>query len=300
MASISRQAILGLAALLGCLVAAQAADTPDKPAEAAGAKIRLLILSGANNHDWKSTTPVLKKMYEDSGRFTVDVTDDVPNLKPADFAKYDCIVSNYTTYPAVEGKRWPAETEKAFLDSIASGHGFVLFHAASTAWSDWPEFTDLIGLSWQKDKATGKNISGHGAQHSFAVTMVPKEHPITQGMKDFQHIKDELYHRQLKHATATVLATAFSDKAKGGSGEAEPMIVVTEFGKGRCFHNAMGHDARSMADVGFQTLMLRGTEWAATGKVTIPIPADWPEVGSPQAAAMKKAAEPPKKAPAKK
>jgi len=295
--------LITLAAALGLVWAARAADEPAKatdPAGAPGGKIRLLILSGANNHNWKATTPVLKKMYEDSGRFTVDVTEDVPNLKPADFSKYDCIVSNYTTYPAIDGKRWPADVEKAFLDYISAGHGFVLVHAASTAWNDWPQFTDLIGLSWQKDKATGKKVSGHGAQHSFAVTIVDKDHPVTKGLTDFQHVKDELYHRQLLHPGARVLATAFSDKATGGSGEAEPMIVVTELGRGRCFHNALGHDPSQMAGVGFQTLMLRGTEWAATGKVTIPIPADWPAVGSPQAEELKKAAVPKKAEPPKK
>lgn len=257
-------------------------------------KIKLLIFSGANNHSWKTTTPLLKKVYEESGRFSVDVTEDVPHINPADFAKYDAIVCNFTTYPNIAGHRWPAETEKAFLDYISSGHGFVLFHAASTAWSDWPEFTDLIGLSWQKD-ANGKNISGHGQQHSFAVTIVDKEHPVTSGMKDFQHVKDELYHRQLKHSTAHVICTTFSDRDRNGSGVDEPMVVITELGKGRVFHNAMGHDTKSMAGVAWKTLMLRGTEWAATGKVTIPIPADWPELGSTQAEELKKANPPPKK-----
>lgn len=278
-----------VAGVVGWAGAAMAAQEPAKATEAGGAKIRLLILSGASNHDWKATTPVLKKMYEDSGRFTVDVTENVPDLKAEDFAKYDALVSNYTTYPNIEGHRWPAATEKAFLDYVAAGHGFVLFHAASTAWNDWPAFTDLIGLAWEKSK------SGHGAQHSFAVTITDKEHPVTQGMKDFQHVKDELYHRQLKHATGKVLATAFSDKGMGGTGENEPMIVVTELGKGRVFHNAMGHDPKPMGGVGFQTLMLRGTEWAATGKVTIPIPADWPAVGSPPAEELKKG-DPPRKA----
>jgi len=237
----------------------------------AGRKIKLLILSGANNHNWKATTPVLRKMYADSGRFTVTVTEDVPHLTGKDFAKYDCLVSNYTTYPKVKGHRWPKETEKAFLDYIAAGHGFVLVHAASTAWMDWPEFGDLIGMTWQKDKA-GKNISGHGARHPFKIHFADTEHPITKGMKDFVHVVDELYHRQLLHKRAKVLATAFSDKAKGGSGADEPMIVLTRLGKGRCFHTAMGHDTKAMAGPGFQTLMLRGTQWAATGKVTIPAP----------------------------
>ncbi len=32
----------------------------------------------------------------------------------------------------------------------------------------------------------------------------------------------------------------------------------------------MGHDAKSMLGVAFQETLLRGTEWAATGKVTFP------------------------------
>ncbi len=294
--------LAGLCCLACAANAAEPAATPTSAPVDASGKIRVLILSGANNHSWKTTTPVLKKMYEDSGKFVVDVTETVPALKPADFAKYDVLVSNYTTYPKMEGFRWPAETEKAFLDYVGAGHGFVLFHAASTAWLDWPEFGDLIGMTWQKDKATGKNISGHGAQHSFTVNIVDANHPVTQGMKDFVHVKDELYHRQLKHATIHVLASTMSEKSRNGSGEIEPMIVVTEYGKGRVFHNAMGHDTKQMMDAPFQTLMLRGTEWAATGKVTIPIPTTgWAEPGSPLADELKKAdAAKPTSAPAKK
>lgn len=259
---------------------------------AADGKLRLLILSGANNHSWRATTPVLKALYEDSGRFVVDVTENVPALTAADFARYDALVCNYTRYPEMEGHRWPAETEKAFLDYMAAGHGFVLFHAASTAWGDWPEFGALIGLTWQRDKATGRKISGHGARHAFVVNISDRSHPVTEGMPDFRHVTDELYHRQRVQPGARVLATAFSDKARQGSGEPEPMVVVTESGRGRMFHCAMGHDPAAMGGVGFRTLMLRGTEWAAAGAVTIPIPQDWPEPDRPAAEAAK-AAEPP-------
>jgi uncharacterized protein len=272
--------------LSAVLVLAWSLTGSTKAADPPAGKIRLLILSGANNHAWKATTPVLKQMYEDSGLFTVDVTDNVPALTGSDFAKYDALVSNYTTWPNIEGNRWPAETEKAFLDYIRAGRGFVLFHAASTAWNDWPEFTELIGLWWKKGQ------TGHGVQHAFTVNIVDKQHPITQGMPDFVHVKDEMYGRQVKSTTAKVLATAFSDKSTRGSGEHEPMIVVTEYGKGRVFHNALGHDPKPMAGVGFRILMLRGTQWAATGKVTIAIPADWPALGTPQAVELKKAGQP--------
>ena len=40
--------------------------------------------------------------------------------------------------------------------------------------------------------------------------------------------------------------------------------------------HAMGDDITAIRCVGFRTTMLRGTEWAATGKDTIAIPEDFP------------------------
>ena len=64
-----------------------------------------------------------------------------------------------------------------------------------------------------------------------------------------------------------ILATAL---AKGGSERHEPVLMTISYGKGRIFHTVMGHDAKSMLGVAFQETLLRGTEWAATGKVTFP------------------------------
>jgi hypothetical protein len=70
-----------------------------------------------------------------------------------------------------------------------------------------------------------------------------------------------------------VLATAYSDPAKPeGTGRDEAMIWVKRYGRGRVFVNAMGHDVDAMKGKGFQTLMIRGIEWAASGKVTSPVP----------------------------
>jgi type 1 glutamine amidotransferase len=73
-----------------------------------------------------------------------------------------------------------------------------------------------------------------------------------------------------------LLATAYSYKDKKGTGAHEPMIWTVKYGNGRVFHTPMGHDVTAMLCVGFQTTLTRGTEWAATGKVTIPIPSNFP------------------------
>jgi len=73
-----------------------------------------------------------------------------------------------------------------------------------------------------------------------------------------------------------VLATAYSDKKTGGIGENEPMIWTVTYGKGRVFHTPMGHDTDGLRGVGFTATLQRGTEWATTGKVTLPLPRDFP------------------------
>ena len=98
---------------------------------------------------------------------------------------------------------------------------------------------------------------------------------------EWTHAKDELYHGQRGPAAhMEILATAYSAKNRGGTATHEPMIWVIPYGKGRVFTTVMGHvmgdDTEAIRCVGFQTLVSRGAEWAATGRVTIPIPDDFP------------------------
>jgi type 1 glutamine amidotransferase len=91
------------------------------------------------------------------------------------------------------------------------------------------------------------------------------------------HAGDELYDSLCGPAKELdVLATAHSDKANRGTGEEEPMLMTIRYGKGRVFHTTLGHDVPAMQCVGFITTLLRGTEWAATGKVTVKPPKDFP------------------------
>ena len=55
------------------------------------------------------------------------------------------------------------------------------------------------------------------------------------------------------------------------------MVMTIDYGQGRIFHTPMGHSDVSMEDVGFITILVRGTEWAATGDVTLTeVPSDFP------------------------
>lgn len=285
-----------IATLLLALVSvrATAQDTATKPA-VEPKPIRVLLIDGQNNHKWQKTTPLLRAILENSGRFMVEVatspakTADISKFLP-EFDGYDVVVSNYN------GQVWPAQTKTAFDAFVKNGGGFVSVHAANNAFPRWAEYNQMIGLGgwggrneksgpyvrWRqgkivRDEGPGRGGS-HGRQHAFALDSRNPEHPIMKGLPArWMHGQDELYDRLRGPAqNLTVLATAFSAKDTRGSGEHEPLLMTIDYGKGRVFHTALGHDIPAIHCVGFQTTLLRGTEWAATGAVTIPAPKDFP------------------------
>jgi type 1 glutamine amidotransferase len=295
------------------------------PAAAADpAPIKVLVIDGQNNHAWQQTTPVLKKILTDTGRFTVDVATSPPrivmppkpkNPTPAEeqkykelvadlqrsqkeafakfrpeLAKYDVVVSNYN------GEPWGPALNDDFEKLLKDGKiGFVVVHAANNAFGGWKEYNQMIGMGWRgntggdrlylDDKGGAVKVpsgkgdgSGHRYTGPFTVTVRDSEHPVTKGMpKEWLHVRDELYDNMRGPIeNVKVLATAYSDGQKKGTGVHEPMIWTVSYGKGRVFHTPMGHDANAMRCWGFAGTLTRGTEWAATGQVTLPLPREFP------------------------
>lgn len=134
-----------------------------------------------------------------------------------------------------------------------------------------------------RDPSPGKG-GAHGPQWDFVVDVRQPEHPIMQGMPlAFRHCKDELYDRLRGPAeNVTILATAFADKQQGGTGRHEPMLMVIEYKKGRVFHHCLGHDIPQCRSLSFIAPLLRGTEWTATGAVTIPVLPNMPGTDKPK------------------
>ena len=257
--------------------------------------IRALLIDGQNNHDWKSTTPVLKRQLEQTGKFRVDVVTTPPKggdmtLFRPDFSKYQVVISNYN------GDSWPAEVNTAFEKFVRDGGGFVSYHAADNAFPEWKEYNQMVALGgwggrteasgpyarWRDNQLVVENKPGpgghHGQRHEFVIVTRNASHPITKGLpQQWKHATDELYDSLRGPAkNIDLLATAYSDPATKGSGEHEPILFAVAYGKGRVFHTTLGHDVTAIQCVGFATTFQRGTEWAATGKVTQKVPADFP------------------------
>ncbi len=266
----------------------------------AAAPIRVMLLdgeSGGTYHNWKATTPVLKKQLDQTGLFQVDVVTAPPagasfNAFKPDFTKYQAVVLNYDA----PDDRWPADLKTAFERYMSGGGGLVIVHAADNAFPGWKAFNDLIGVGGWRDrtevagpywfvkdgKLTSDTSAGragsHGRRDPFRLTVTDPNHPITKGLPAvWMHQGDELYAAlRGPGRNMTVLATAHSDPSNNGSGRDEPQLIVLSYGKGRVFHTTMGHDVSALSSVDFVVTFQRGTEWAATGAVTQPVPSDFP------------------------
>ncbi len=270
------------------------------PQVPAAPRIRAVILDGQSGgpfHAWQQTTPVLKKMLEETGLFQVDVLTSPPvggdfsRFKP-EFSNYRVVVSNYDG----TDDQWPAPVKSAFEQYMKNGGGLVVVHAADNSFPGWQAYNEMIGIGGWRNRdeksgplwyyKNGKLVSdtspgragSHGQRIPFPVVIRNARHPITKGLPNvWMHAADELYNslRGPGH-NMLVLATAYSDPSNKGTGRDEPMLLALTYGKGRIFHTVMGHDVAAMSCVGFITTLQRGTEWAATGKVTVKVPADFP------------------------
>ncbi|MCK4872924.1 MAG: PmoA family protein [Phycisphaerales bacterium] len=278
MTMVARNLIPAAAWTLTCLLTIGASAFPPPEVgenEITDAPIRVLLLSGANNHDWKTTTPCISQILEGTDRFVVDVLQQTHTMTAAMLAGYDVIVSDFNTfigrYKDPRDPGWTDATKRAYIEFVRRGGGHVVVHAGSSSFYDWPEYQELVITSFRVGQ------TDHGSYHAFPVRLDVPDHPITQGMSAFSTI-DELWHEAPVPADATILASAFSSRASRGSGHYEPIAMVKPFGKGRSFTLLLGHDTRSMENKAFQTLLARGTEWAATGDVTLPVPEVWPGI----------------------
>jgi type 1 glutamine amidotransferase len=242
---------------------------------------------------WKGEKWLAQHGLPDGKRY-----ENLPEPKPdpefaPEFARYDVVVSNFGWKAA----DWPAATQQALEEFVARGGGFVSVHAANNSFPGWKAYNAMIGLGgWggRNEKhgpyvyydKTGKLVrdttpgaaGAHGPQHQFTIEIREPNHPIVRGMpRRWLHTQDECYDRLRGPAeNMTVLATAYSSPEFKGTDRHEPALMTIGFGQGRVFHTILGHEDYSFEGVGFIVTLLRGTEWAATGAVTIPVPADFP------------------------
>jgi len=276
-----------------------ACSTTAQPHKDVGQPLKVLVITGQNNHYWPESSKIIEQIFDNSDRFTADIVtspasgEDMSSFQPK-FKGYDLICLDYN------GDSWPESTKTRFEDFVKNGGGLVLFHASDNSFPEWKAYNEMIGLGgwgnrtekdgpyvyWKDGKFVRDNTPGKGGAHGkmveFEVVTRQATHPIMKGIpSSWLHPSDELYYKLRGPAkNMEVLATAIQGTDTGGSGRHEPILFTIQYGKGKVFHSVLGHVKENATNpikcAGFITTLLRGAEWAATGQVTQKVSSDMP------------------------
>jgi type 1 glutamine amidotransferase len=235
-----------LVTLVGAAVLPLAADnsTLQAPPPAPGGKIKTLLLVGGEIHNGVKIGDVLQAAMEKSGRFEITrVNKDLNALEAEKIKPFDLVVFYWTIGEITEAQK------RGVMNHIAAGKGFVTFHSGADSFRGDPDWRAFVG---------GYFIT-HPKYRTYQVGITEAKSPITEGIDEFM-ITDEQYVLDY-NPRVNVLANALH------KGKTMPVMWTQDWGKGRVFYSALGHDPKACQQEIFQKLALRGMLWAAGAEV---------------------------------
>jgi uncharacterized protein len=141
----------------------------------------------------------------------------------------------------------PLDFREAVAHHLDLGRPMLALHTASLCFDDWLAWSTLVGATWSWER------SNHPPPGAFLVE--PTTDPTVVGLDSFD-VVDELYRFVTPAQDARVIATAPDDQ-----GIDHPIAWLNETGPARVAYNALGHDARSLANIGHRMLLGRIVDW---------------------------------------
>ncbi|WPR76584.1 ThuA domain-containing protein [Algoriphagus sp. NG3] len=262
---------------------------------------KALIVDGFSNHDWKQTTAVIRWILESSGKFKVDVStvplDSIQKREwNPDFKSYAVVIQNSNNIHDLK-LSWPEPAQKSLERYVQNGGGLYILHSANNAFPNWKEYDKMIGLGWrsadsgialevndQKQLIKHARGEGKGTSHGDrfdALIQLLNPHPINEGYPaSWKTVNTEVYsYPRGTSENLTILSYAYDST---DTKKMWPVEWVVKYGKGNVYNSSMGHLWRgetfppAYRCAGFQTTVIRAAEWLASGKVTYPVPVDFP------------------------
>ena len=199
----------------------------------------VLFLGDSGNHQPRARFNQLRPVLADRGIRLV-YTDEMKNLSSENLANYDAVLL-YANIRRID----PSE-EKALLDYVFGGGGFVPLHCATYCFLNSDAIVALMGGQFKRH---GKGV--------FRTTIAQQDHPIMRGFGGFESWDETYVHQLHNEENRTVLSYRVDSEGR------EPWTWIRTHGDGRVFYTAWGHDQRTWGNAGFQNLIERGIRWAA-------------------------------------
>ena len=161
------------------------------------------------------------------------------------------------------------------------GKGLIVGHATGVAFTDWPEYAEMVGGYMDSEfnanaKILVEDPAFPGANAFGGTTfMFNDQHPVFKA----PYSRDKV-HVIMRLDPDSLDAT---NRARRPDGDF-PVVWAKQYGKGRVFNVGWGHPDTTWDDPRFQQMMLEGIKWAmgVTKADVTPKPFPGKPAGSPQ------------------
>ena len=177
-------------------------------------------------------------------------SEDAGVFNGAELKQYDVVVFLNTT-----GNVLKREEEKAMIEFIRAGNGFVGIHSASDTEYNWPWYGDLVGAYFKN----------HPNVQKAKMEVVDNRHLSTMGFPSTWERRGEWYNfKEPLPKHIDVLIKVDEASYEGGSMQNNhPISWYHEYDGGRAFYTAMGHTIESFSEPLFRKHLLGAILWAA-------------------------------------
>jgi len=209
-------------------------------------RLEVLFLGDNGHHKPVERLPSIMSALGNKGiNFTY--TDKLEDINLENLNRFDALMI-YANWDEITPK-----AETALLAYVASGKGILPIHCASFCFRNSPEYIKMVGGQFWKH--TTDTISANIVQ------------PNNQIMKDVKGLKafDETYlHSKLQPDNNVLMTREIkADQTKDRPGtKTEPYTWTRNYGKGRVFYTAFGHDEQTWENPDFHKLLENAIVWA--------------------------------------
>ncbi len=245
--------VAALAMLLAPVPARAEAAGPATPPDT----LKVLFLGDKGHHQPAARAAQLIPVLAKRG---IEITyhEDTRWLNPITLSRYDALIV-YANTTFIEPHQ-----EKALLDYVEQGGGFVPLHCASYCFLNSPKYIALVGAQFQKHGTGVFRVNAAKPEGEFL-----KNNALLKDLPDFESWDETYVHAKHNDKDRVVLQTR-----KEGERE-EPWTWIRTQGKGRIFYTAWGHDQRTWGNEGFVNLVEKGIRWTTQERL---IARTWPKV----------------------
>jgi type 1 glutamine amidotransferase len=213
----------------------------------------LYLYGGWPGHKPYEVAGWARPLFKELG-FDVEETNDIFALD-ADLTGYDLIALNWNNALLSEGLTLAQET--SLLTAVEHGTGVAAWHGAAAAFRTSLKYHWLIGGSFLEHPA------GEGVKYPYSVSIVDRDHQITQGVEDFT-VASEQYYMSVDPNNHVLAETTFTgDQLPWLEGKKMPQAWTRTWGAGRVFYSAIGHDLDDLENPAVTRLVAQGFAWAA-------------------------------------